>query len=82
MKYRKLNILMMLLLLIFGLTGSSLAEEYQVYAEQGDVAFFKENGKILKSAEQRFESVQPLRICTVWMRTTPPQLCRQACILS
>ena len=46
MKYRKLNILMMLLLLIFGLTGSSLAEEYQVYAEQGDVAFFKENGKI------------------------------------
>lgn len=46
MKYRKLNVLRILLLLTFVLSGSSLAEERQVYATQGDVAFFKENGKI------------------------------------
>lgn len=46
MKYRILNVLTMLLLLIFVLSGSSLTEEHQVYAVQGDVAFFKENDKI------------------------------------
>ena len=46
MKCRKLDILMMFLLLAFILSGSSLTEEHQVYAEQGDIAFLKENGKI------------------------------------
>lgn len=46
MKRRTLNVLMMLLLLVFVLSGSSLAEEHQAYAAQGNVAFFKENGKI------------------------------------
>ena len=46
MKPRKLNVLTMLLLLTFVVSGSALAEDYQAYATQGNVAFFKENGKI------------------------------------
>lgn len=46
MKDHTLNMLMMLLLLVFVLSGSSLAEDRQTYAAQGDAAFFKENGKI------------------------------------
>ena len=46
MKYRILNVLTMLLLLTFVFSGSALAEDYQAYATQGNIAFFKENSKI------------------------------------
>lgn len=46
MKHRMLTILTTFLLLLFILGEAALAEDRQVYAAQGDVAFFKENGKI------------------------------------
>ncbi len=52
MRRYALNTLMMFLLLILTLCGAALAENRQVYAVQGDVAFFKENGKVgLQSAD-------------------------------
>ena len=46
MRRYALNILTVFLLLILTICDTALAEERQVYAAQGDVAFFKENGKI------------------------------------
>ena len=46
MRRYALNVLTMFLLLILTLCSAALAEERQVYAAQGDVAFFKENGKV------------------------------------
>lgn len=46
MRRYALNVLTMFLLLIVTLCGAAIAEERQVYAAQGDVAFFKENGKV------------------------------------
>ncbi len=44
MRRYALNILTVFLLLILTICDTALAEERQVYAAQGDVAFFKENG--------------------------------------
>lgn len=46
MRRYALNILTVFLLLILTICDTALAEERQVYAAQGDVAFFKENDKI------------------------------------
>ncbi len=46
MRRYALNALMIFLLLIVTLCGAALAEDRQVYAAQGNVAFFKENGKV------------------------------------
>lgn len=46
MRRYALNILTVFLLLILTSCDTALAEERQVYAAQGDVAFFKENDKI------------------------------------
>ena len=51
MRRYALNILTVFLLLILTICDTALAEERQVYAAQGDVAFFKENGSAINSWE-------------------------------